>query len=139
MRIQFSGDDIFCNLVNTKEDQFICTICNNIYKIPDAHIDLPKLLCKKLILQNNPSIKKIKTKISFRKKIANFILASIKHILNGGKRTSQEEREKRYSICQNCEFFDNNSCTQCGCPISRHEKFISKLDWANQHCPIGKW
>lgn len=139
MKIQFSGENIFCNLVNVKDNEFTCTICNNIYNIPDAHIDLPKVLCKKLIIQNNASIKKIKTKVSIYRKLLNFIIASIKHILNGGKRTSKEERKKRYAICQSCEFFDNSSCIQCGCPISRHEKFISKLDWANQHCPVGKW
>jgi len=117
MKIQFSGENLFCNLINTKDDEFICTICENRYIVPDFDIDLPKLLCKKV----------------------NFIVALIKHLLNGGKRTSKEERDRRYSICQGCEFFDKSSCTQCGCPISRHEKFISKLDWANQHCPVGKW
>jgi hypothetical protein len=139
MKIQFSGENLFCNLINTKDDEFICTICENRYIVPDFDIDLPKLLCKKLIAKNNPSIKKIKTKIFIGKRILNFIVALIKHLLNGGKRTSKEERDRRYSICQGCEFFDKSSCTQCGCPISRHEKFISKLDWANQHCPVGKW
>ncbi|HTM54977.1 MAG TPA: hypothetical protein VL175_13170 [Pirellulales bacterium] len=35
---------------------------------------------------------------------------------------------------------DIGACSQCGCPANdRLPKFVSKLAWADQECPVGKW
>ena len=55
----------------------------------------------------------------------------------------KEERElaeKRYSICNTCEFNKKNligveTCNKCGCPLSK--KVFTSLDYTT--CPIGKW
>jgi hypothetical protein len=46
-----------------------------------------------------------------------------------------EEIDRRYAICQTCEFFiaDQGRCSKCGCFM----KFKSQL--RSQHCPEGKW
>jgi len=32
------------------------------------------------------------------------------------------------------------TCSQCGCPANdRLPKFVSKLAWADQECPMGRW
>lgn len=52
---------------------------------------------------------------------------------------TQEQIDQRMSICQGCEFFQNNTCLQCGCALSRDKVYMNKLVWADQSCPIGKW
>ena len=52
---------------------------------------------------------------------------------------SQEQVDKRLSICHNCEYYENNTCLQCGCALSRERVYMNKLYLANQSCPIGKW
>jgi hypothetical protein len=27
----------------------------------------------------------------------------------------------------------------CGCPVVREKAFVSKLSWAGEKCPVGKW
>ena len=46
---------------------------------------------------------------------------------------TQEEKNQRISICKTCEFFDDGTCTQCGC-IS--ETLILLKD---EKCPKNKW
>jgi len=53
----------------------------------------------------------------------------------GGKKVlvSNEERDRRFSICQACEFFTGTTCRKCGCIVS----FKTRLE--TEHCPVGKW
>jgi hypothetical protein len=76
---------------------------------------------------------------SFLKKVKNFAVASAKHVAAGMPMASDAEILRRHDICQGCEFFKDNSCQKCGCPVSRTKKYISKLSWADQECPVGKW
>jgi hypothetical protein len=76
---------------------------------------------------------------SFLTKIKNFAIASVKHIKAGMPMASDEEILRRHDICMGCEFFKNNSCTKCGCPIVRNKQYVSKLSWADSECPVGKW
>lgn len=46
---------------------------------------------------------------------------------------------RRLAICQGCEHYDGKACTRCGCPVVRESRFVSKLSWANESCPVGKW
>ncbi len=77
--------------------------------------------------------------LTVAKKAVNFAKSSVKHIATGMKRCSQEEVNRRFAICQGCEFLKDGACMKCGCPVVREKKFISKLSWANESCPIGKW
>lgn len=72
-------------------------------------------------------------------KVANFSVAAARHVAAGMPRASQEEVERRFAICRQCEHYDGNACKKCGCPVKRERKFISKLAWANESCPAGKW
>jgi hypothetical protein len=83
----------------------------------------------------------------FLKKLANFTRAALSHALAGAPTCSDEQIRERLTICRGCEHFipdsDNpeiGECSQCGCPASdRLPKFVSKLAWADQECPVGKW
>lgn len=76
---------------------------------------------------------------SFLQKVKNFAVSSAKHVAAGMPMASDEEILRRHDICQGCEFFKDNSCQKCGCPVVRTKKYISKLSWADQECPVGKW
>ncbi len=136
--------DIFCDFepIDNSETEFKCKLCNNRMQYGMAATGLPQIPCiaklSKPIPADNIKLVPVKSP-SFPKKVYNFILALVDHLRTGAKRTSKEEREHRLSICSQCEFYDGLACTKCGCPITRHQQFISKLDWKNQKCPVGKW
>ena len=46
-----------------------------------------------------------------------------------------QEREKRYSICQSCDKFIKltTQCKECGCFMKLKTKLY------NASCPLGKW
>lgn len=76
---------------------------------------------------------------SLATKVVTFTAAAARHVAAGLPKASDEEVARRYSICQQCEHFDGTACRQCGCPIARERKFASKLAWAREKCPVGKW
>lgn len=58
------------------------------------------------------------------------------------ERASEEERDRRRAICQNCPFVRIHQltknrqfmqCTQCGCALALKTKFL------RAQCPAGKW
>lgn len=82
------------------------------------------------------------------KRIANFTVASIGHLLKGSPNCTQEEIDERHKICLACPLFlvdkqnpEIGHCTHesCGCPITRIDKFVTKLGWWDAKCPLGKW
>lgn len=72
-------------------------------------------------------------------KALNFTKSAVSHVAAGMPRASDAEIERRFTICQGCEHYDGQACTQCGCPVVRESRFVSKLAWANEACPVGKW
>lgn len=74
-------------------------------------------------------------------KIKNFIKALFFHIGYGLPKCNQKQIDNRFAICLDCEYLDliHNECLQCGCNISNKKKFLNKLAWADQKCPIDKW
>jgi hypothetical protein len=75
------------------------------------------------------------------KKILIFIKSLIFHIYWGFPKSTQEQINYRFSICNNCEFFDKeySQCMECGCNINNKKIFMNKLAWADQQCPLNKW
>jgi hypothetical protein len=84
---------------------------------------------------------------ALRTRLANFTKAEIAHATAGAPTCTDEQIQERIAICRGCEHFSPDpykpeigSCNQCGCPVNdRLPKFVSKLAWADQECPIGKW
>lgn len=72
-------------------------------------------------------------------KAANFATSAAKHVAAGMPRCTQEQVDARFAICQTCEHYDGKACRLCGCPVVREQAFVSKLSWANEKCPAGKW
>jgi hypothetical protein len=72
-------------------------------------------------------------------KVINFAAAAAKHVAAGAPRCTDEQIAARHDICLGCEHYHGGACSQCGCPVSREKNLISKLAWADQSCPVGKW
>ena len=76
---------------------------------------------------------------SFLTKIKNFASATVSHVAAGMPMCSDEEIIRRHDICLTCEHLRDNACQLCGCPVARAAGYVSKLSWADQECPAGKW
>jgi hypothetical protein len=77
--------------------------------------------------------------VSLLTKARNFATSAAKHVAAGLPQATEEQVAARFAICQDCEHFDGKACRQCGCPVVREKKFLSKLSWADSECPVGKW
>ena len=76
---------------------------------------------------------------SLLQKAKNFAASAVQHVAAGMPQATQEQIDQRFAICQACELFDGKACTKCGCPVVREKAFVSKLSWAGERCPVGKW
>ena len=82
-----------------------------------------------------------------RERLANFTLAAIRHATSGMPTCTDEQIAERISVCRGCDKFlpepsnpEIGACTECGCPVSDQlSKFVSKIAWADQRCPLEKW
>lgn len=63
----------------------------------------------------------------------NFLVAAIRHGLNGARQASPDEKNHRMETCLACEHHAEGVCHKCGCPID------TKTSWASEKCPIRKW
>lgn len=125
-------DDWFCSFIEDAPFSYVCSKCGIRIVSEDGP---PPVLCSMPNVPNDSSA----VPVPFSSRVKNFIAATTDHLKNGAKLCSDEQIEKRYSICNSCEHFINSSCGKCGCPIIRNKRFISKLSWASSECPVGKW
>jgi hypothetical protein len=74
-------------------------------------------------------------------RIKTFLKSLWFHVWNGFPKTTKQEILYRYGICQECSDFNQirSECNICGCAISKKSKFLNKLAWADQQCPLNKW
>lgn len=74
-------------------------------------------------------------------KLKTFVKSLLWHIYSGCPKSSQDLINHRFNICFSCDMMDraNNECMVCGCNIGRKKRFLNKLAWADQKCPINKW
>ena len=74
-------------------------------------------------------------------KIQTFLKSLLFHICKGFPKTNNSEILYRYNICLVCDNFNSikYEFTIWGCAISKQSKFLNKLAWADQECPLNKW
>jgi hypothetical protein len=77
--------------------------------------------------------------LSLTQKAVNFAKATAQHVAAGVPRCTDEQVASRHAICLTCEFLKDGACEKCGCPVIRERAYISKLSWAGESCPVGKW
>ena len=119
-------NNIFCEFIQTSTIDYKCIKCGNIVKSMDQQEGPPILPCFNPLGTSRPDLSAIKNNVSSAHK-------------NEKDLCSNEEIEHRYSVCVDCEFFKNNSCTKCGCVLNRNRIYMNKLAIKNEKCPINKW
>lgn len=72
-------------------------------------------------------------------RVAGFVAATAQHVAAGMPMASDAEIARRHDICLACEHLQDNACSLCGCAVARERGYVSKLAWADQECPAGKW
>jgi hypothetical protein len=124
---------ITCEFIKISEDMAQCTKCGNVIQILDDFDMMPFFPCGSAIdeLFDNDNIDPAKIK--------NRVTEDGPGDLDVANQCSDEEIKTRFEICKSCEHFDNNTCQQCGCILSRDKIFLNKLAWKDQNCPISKW
>lgn len=78
------------------------------------------------------------------RRIGNFSIASVKHMLRGLPTCSQEQIDARIAEgCEQCPggFYKDGVChhPKCGCPMNKQQAFILAVAWKDKTCPIGAW
>lgn len=112
-----------CGHIN-EGSSLMCVKCNSI--LPESESSQEKEVSELPAPEPPPSL---------AEKAKNFISATTAHAMDGFKITSEEERNKRFSICEACEYFNksNTTCDKCGCYLEK------KTAWRTSSCPIGRW
>ena len=124
---------LFCEFLTTDHKTFECKNCGMKITAETEQTEAPKFIC-------NRPLKRVEgQEVSFAQKLKNFAKATAEHVANGLPMCTEEEIIQRHNICLGCEFFKDDTCSKCGCPLVRTKQFVSKLSWADQECPVGKW
>jgi hypothetical protein len=126
---------MFCQFNYINDSTYKCINCDNSVYVEDSHDEPPVVVCRAFLASQNAN----KNNISFADKIKNFTSSLYGHIKNNLELCPDKVIEERYQTCKACEFFENSTCSKCGCPLYRDRIYISKLAWANEQCPINKW
>lgn len=124
-------------------DSLACHQCGRPYK---SKAEPHKARRQCIIADNRPSAPPGPPPLSMR--LANFSKAAIAHAVAGNPTCTQEQIDERLAICRGCEMFRKESTREdmgvcahqsCGCQLSREQKYLNKLAWADQSCPLEKW
>jgi len=115
--------------------------------MPPAHppADHPPAFTNQLLAERYEAIRAARAAApapimpSILQRAGNFATSAVRHVAAGAPRCTDEEVAARHDICTRCEYFANHACTKCGCPLSRERAYVSKLSWAGESCPVGKW
>jgi hypothetical protein len=118
-------DSIFCSFVQTDSYTYECYKCGISLVVQDKIEEPPLIPCSAGLAKYSAG--------DVRNFISNNTSANIEDLC------SEEEIQQRHTICKGCEFFSNNTCTECGCVLSRDKIYLNKLAIKNQSCPKNKW
>jgi len=126
-------NNFFCQFKTGDNLNFECINCGIKVSSETELTSAPLFPCSK------PMARKEGEEVSFVQKLKNFAKATADHVKNGMPMCTEEQIIERHNICVKCEYFKDDTCSKCGCPLIRTKQFVSKLAWADQECPVGKW
>lgn len=66
---------------------------------------------------------------------ASFVKSAARHVAAGCPQVSDDEKQRRLSLCQVCPEFDAEKvkCRKCGCRLA------VKASWQLEKCPLSRW
>ena len=116
---------MFCNFIPISETAFKCSVCGNSITIMDEFDDPPLFPCQSSLVRKTDSV----------------FLDSVKSFDDSVNRSLCNDLEilHRHNICLGCPELKGDSCSQCGCAITRNKEFANKLLWKDEKCPLDKW
>lgn len=120
-----------CQFQMQEDESLACRVCG--LRAPKS-ASSPVAVCR----PRRPIIA-VETQVPIFRKAGNFAAAAARHVASGARRCTDEEIAARHDICTGCEHYDGKACLKCGCPVIRKKQWISKLSWAGESCPVGKW
>ena len=117
---------------------------------PDLYQDIVKLIFEKFkayspVVDQNPLFVSFSRKAEEREipnifqRAKTYLQSLKKRAIKQSTRVSDEEVDRRLSICSTCEFRRGNVCTICGCYLVGGILGDGKVYWSDEHCPIDKW
>lgn len=109
-----------------------CAVC---FKVVGEYRHLPPNVCNK---NCNPEqlTKRLRSMPPVTQQLKNAASATGQAVKSGFKTVSKEEQDRRFTICETCEFLTDRilkRCSKCGCCVNLKKKLEA---W---HCPIYKW
>lgn len=122
-----------CEFIRISENLVRCARCGTSIEILDNIDSMPFFPCGSAI---SDLFKNDRVDTTGIKKQASQMPTENQNV---SEECSDSEIETRFAICKSCQYFNNNTCTECGCVLSRDRVFLNKLTWKDQSCPIGKW
>lgn len=122
-----------CEFINIGQDLIKCVNCGVILSVVDHNDSYPVFPCFGALVDP------VKATAIDAQKIKNSASELKPEDADESAMCSEDQILHRYSVCGACEFFDNNTCSKCGCLLSRNKIYMSKLAWKNESCPIGLW
>lgn len=132
----YTLEEVRACIVSQDGDSVVVDETHEAYPKPRQALTLPK---KKIVAADAVKNNAYPPHVSLLTKAKNFAAATVNHVASGMHRCTDEQIEERFAICQGCEYYVDNACSKCGCKIARDKAIISKLAWAEQSCPVGKW
>jgi len=116
----------FCSFTTKDWINFECSNCGMKIRATEVQTTMPMFPCKSIYLKNDKStedyIDQILVRFSENPTLAD--KDTIKH---------------RLSVCEGCEFFQDDTCTKCGCAMIRNKNFVGKILKTDASCPENKW
>jgi hypothetical protein len=121
-------------------DDLVCAVCGHATDIRGLRRECDLVPLPRRDEQTaEAAIEVSSSSISFAQRIRNFAAAAAQHVAAGMPMCDDAAIIRRHDICLTCEHLQNDACQLCGCPVSRVRGYVSKLAWADQECPAGKW
>ena len=123
-----SSNKMFCNFI-LKNNVYKCSKCG--IEISTNDEDIPIFPCSAININSDQP--------DFIKELRDLSTDILDKTINNEDIASDDEIERRFKICESCEFFKNSICSQCGCPVNRTRNYINKLSLVSEQCPMNRW
>lgn len=79
------------------------------------------------------------TQIGVAEKVTRYAKSSTNWVSSGAPQRSDEETQRTFQICLECDHHKAGACDVCGCAVGTGSGLVHKNRRASEHCPMGKW
>jgi hypothetical protein len=116
----------FCSFITQDWINFECVNCGIKIRATEVQDSMPFFPCKGIYLKNNQPTN-------------DYIDKMLDHFSSASDLAEKTTIQKRLAICNDCEFFKEDTCTKCGCSMIRNKNFVGKILKKDSSCPENRW